>query len=161
MYKLVFQIIIRQWDKSQLSEQHQQSRADLPDRYPISSSAFVLSYGKILLDQHGDDVSGNRVRHQLTGAEFLLIDRFRIDLNAKTVEFKPRLQADEPPILLSKLGDGWIQCQYQWRYRIEEGGFVYWLYENVIVNICFLEEMDASVFMVEPPRQRFENLLSS
>lgn len=161
MDKLVLQIIIRQWDKSQLSDQHQQLRDELPDRYPISSSAFALSEGRILLDQHGDDVLGNRVGYQLTEAAFLLIDRFRIDLNTKTVEFKSRMQADEPPTLLSKLDEGWIQCQYQWRYRVEEGGFVYWLYEKVIVNICFVEQLDTNLFMLSPPRQRIENLLSS
>ena len=159
MHNLVLQIIIQQWDKSQLSELHKQAREDLPDQYPISSSAFILFNGKILLDQHGDDVLGNRIRYQLTEAEALLIDRFRIDLNVKTVEFKPRLQVDEPPILLSKMKDGWIQCQYQWRYRIEEGGSIYWLYENVVVNICFLNEFDSNVFIDKPAQQRFENLL--
>ena len=158
MHILVLQIIIQQWDKSQQSDLHKKAREDLPGHYPISPSAFMLFNGNIVIDQHGDDVSGNRIHYQLTKADTLLIDRFRIDLNAKTVEFKPRLLADEPPILLSKMKDGWIQCQYQWRYRIEEGGFIYWLYENMIINISFLEEMDKNVFMSKPPEQRFENL---
>lgn len=158
MQKLVLQIIIRQWDKSQLSEQHKKAREDLPDRYSIHPSAFILQKEQIQLDQHGDDISGNRIRYQLTD-DYCLIDRFRIDLKAKTVEFKPRLQADEPPICLTTIEEGWIKCDYQWRYRVEEGGFIFWLYEKVIVNICFLNEFDSNVFIDKPAQQSFENLL--
>lgn len=158
---LVLQIIIRQWDKSQLSEKHKQLRKDLPKRYPISSSVSALSDGQIMLDQHGDDVTGNRIRYQLIDENSFLIDRLRIDLKTKTVEFKSRLQVDELPILLTTINGGWIQCQYQWRYRVEEGGFIYWLYENVIINISFIDEIDANVFIDKPPQQLFENLLAN
>ena len=76
------------------------------------------------------------------------------------MEFKPRLQADEPPILLTSLEEGWVQCQYQWRYRMDEGGYIYWLYENVIVNVCFAEKNDPGVFVNSPPTQRFTSLLT-
>ena len=161
MQKLILQIIIRQWDKSQLSEKHKQLRKDLPERYPISSSASVISDGQIMLDQHGDDVTGNRIRYQLIDENSFLIDRLRINLISKTVEFKSRLHADEPPMQLTTINGGWIQCQYQWRYRVEEGGFIYWLYEKVIINISFLNEMDINVFIDKPPQQIFENLLAN
>lgn len=161
MKKLVLQIIIRQWDKSQLSEPHIQARQALPDRYSIAPSALALFENRVLLDHHGDDVAGNRIRYQFTDDNFLLIDRFRFDLNEQTVEFKPVLQADEPPILLTTVKEGWIQCQYQWRYRIEEGGFIYWLYENVIVNACFLTEIESTVFITAPPEQFLDNLLAN
>lgn len=45
MHKLVLQIIIRQWDKSQLSEQHKQPREDLPDQYPLSSALLLYLMG--------------------------------------------------------------------------------------------------------------------
>lgn len=161
MQKLILQTIIRQWDKSQRSQQHEKARAVLPGRYPLSSTLVDISDGKIMLDQQGDDVSGNRIRYQLMDENYFLIDRFRIELNAKTIEFKPRLQADESPIMLTTLNDGWIQCQYQWRYRIHEGGFIYWLYENVIINVCFLNEIDANIFIDKPPQQSFEKLLAN
>lgn len=158
MKKLVLQIIIHQWDKSQRTEHHEQLRQAMPDRYSISNEALTLFDNQVLLDRVGDDVSGNRISYQLID-NHLLIDRFRFDLEARTVEFKPRLQADEPPILLATIKDGWAQCQYQWRYRIEEGGFIYWLYENVIVNAGFVEKVDAKLFMRSAPMQRFEHLL--
>ncbi|MDX1749292.1 MAG: hypothetical protein R3271_03115 [Methylophaga sp.] len=159
MKKLVLQSIIHQWDKSQLTEHHEQQRQALPDRYPIGNEVLVLFDSQVLLDQYGDDVSGNRLQYQLID-NHLFIDRFRFDLQTQTVEFKPRLQADEPPIILTSLKEGWIQCQYQWRYRMDEGGYIYWLYENVIVNVCFAEKNDPGVFVNSPPTQRFTSLLT-
>lgn len=159
MKKLVLQFIINQWDKSQLTEHHENLRQALPDRYPIGNEVLVLFDSQVLLEQFGDDVSGNRLQYQLLDDE-LLIDRFRFDLVAQTVEFKPRLQADEPPILLTSLKEGWIQCQYQWRYRMDEGGYIYWLYENVVVNVCFAEQLDPGVFVNSSPTQRFTSLLT-
>lgn len=114
-----------------------------------------------MLDQHGDDISGNRINYQLIDENSFLIDRLRIDLKTKTVEFKSRLQADEPPILLTTINEGWIQCQYQWRYRVEEGGFIYWLYENVVINVGFFNEIDTNFFIYKPPQQRFESLVAN
>lgn len=158
MNKLVLQVIIRQWDKPQLSEQHTQARQLLADRDVISPSALVLYEGLIHLDQHGDDVLGNRLHFQLVD-NCLLIDRFRFSLDRQTVEFKAKLEAEEPPILLTTLNEGWLQCQYQWRYRIEEGGFIYWLYEQVTLNACFVENVDANIFMGSLPKQNFHELL--
>ena len=159
MKKLVLQIIIRQWDKSQLSEQHIEERQALPGRYPISSSAQMLFDGRVLLDQQGDDVMGNRIRFQLV-ENAVLIDRFRFDLDVQTVEFKARLQVDEQPKLLATLNNGWMQFQYQWRYRVEQGGFIYWLYEKVIVNVCFTEINEPDIFVDSSPSQCFNFLLT-
>ncbi len=159
MKKLVLQFIIHQWDKSKLTEHHKQLRQALPDRYPIGNEVLILFDNQVLLEQLGDDVSGNRLQYQLLD-NHLLIDRFRFDLQAQTVEFKRRLQADEPPILLTSLEEGWIQCQYQWRYRMDEGSYIYWLYENVIVNVCFAEKSKPGVFVNSEPTHRFISLLS-
>ena len=159
MKKLVLQFVIQQWDKSQLTEHHENLRQALPDRYHLSNEVSALVDDRVLLEQFGDDVSGNRLQYQLLDDQ-LLIDRFRFDLVAQTVEFKPRLQADEPPILLTSLKEGWIQCQYQWRYRMDEGGYIYWLYENVVVNVCFAEQLGPGVFVNSSPTQRFTSLLS-
>ncbi|AFI84928.1 hypothetical protein [Methylophaga nitratireducenticrescens] len=159
MKKLVLQFVIHQWDKSQLTEHHEQLRQALPDRYPMSNEVLALFNNKVLLDQLGDDVSGNRLRYQLID-NHLLIDRFHFDLDLQTVEFKPRLQADEPPILLAKLNEGWVQCQYQWRYRVDDGGFIYWRYEKIIVNACFIEKVNSTVFLDSPPDQCFKQRVS-
>ena len=51
MKKLILQTILGQWDKSELTEQHQQARQALPDRYVISRSAINLADNRVLLDQ--------------------------------------------------------------------------------------------------------------
>lgn len=159
MKKLVLQFIIHQWDKSQFTEHHEQQRQELPDSYPIGNEALALFDDRVLLEQFGDDVSGNRLQYQLLD-NYLLIDRFRLDLQTQTVEFKRRLKADEPPISLTSIDAGWIQCQYKWRYRIDEGGYIYWLYEKVIVNVCFTEINEPGVFVDSSPSQCFNFLLT-
>ncbi|MEX1199808.1 MAG: hypothetical protein WEB02_03365 [Methylophaga sp.] len=151
MNKLILQIIIRQWDKSQRSEQDTQARNALPDRYPVNiPPAKSLFDDRVIIDQHGDDLSGNRLQYQLLG-EFLIIDHFRFDLNKKTVEFKNKLTADANPLQLGTLGEGWQQFQYHWRYRIEHNQQIFWLYEDVILNSCFTKEPYNSVFLGVKP----------
>ena len=158
MKKLIIQIILRQWDKSQLSAEHQQVRCAFPDRFPVNPSARVLE-GRVILDQHGDDLTGDRIRFQLTSDQAFLVDRFRIDLKARTVEFKSRLTADELPVLLTTVNDGWIQCRYQWRYRVEHDEQIFWLYEEVIVNMGFATDLEPNIFMSQPPEHSFDNLM--
>ena len=139
MKKLVIQFIIHQWDKSQLTEHHERLRQALPDRYPIGNEVLALFDDRVLLDQFGDDVSGNRLQYQLLDNHLLI---------------------DEPPILLTSLEEGWVQCKYQWRYRMDEGGYIYWLYENVIVNVCFAEKSDPGIFVNSEPTEHFTYLLN-
>ena len=65
MKKLVLQFIIHQWDKSQLTEHHENLRQALPDRYHLSNEVLALYDNRVMLDQFGDDVSGNRLQYQL------------------------------------------------------------------------------------------------
>jgi hypothetical protein len=43
---------------------------------------------------------------------------------------------------------------------MDEGGYIYWLYENVVVNVCFAEQLDPGVFVNSSPTQRFTSLLT-
>ncbi len=159
MNKLILQIIIRQWEKSQRSEQDIQARHALPDRYPVKiPPAKSLVNDRLIIDQHGDDLMGNRVQYHLLDNQ-LLIDRFRFDLNAQTVEFKAKLTTDERPKKLAKLDDGWQQFHYQWRYRVEAGGYIYWLYENITLNAVFAKDLDQGYFVKSEPQQTFFDLI--
>lgn len=159
MASLVIQVIFQQWDKSQQTEQHQLARTAVADRCLLQPSAIPLFDGKVIIDQHGDDRLGNRLAHQLVVDKYFLIDRFRFDLSSQRLEFKPKLDAATAPSQLTTLNQGWVQCQYQWRYRVEEGGFVYWLYESVTLNACFVDKAEPAVFMHCQPAQRFDNLI--
>ena len=160
MNKLILQIIIRQWDKSEISERDNQARDALPDRYLVKiPPAKLLSLDDIIIDQHGDDLLNNRVRYQLLDTAFL-IDRFRFDLETFAIEFKKQLKADIAPIKLATLGTNWQQFQYKWRYRVKTGGYFYWLYENVTMNVAFKDEFAETVFMASSPERTFTNLIN-
>lgn len=156
MRKLVVQTIIRQWDKSQLSAADRQARQALADRYPVTlPPALALSDGEVILDQHGDDVMGNRIRYQLTDAGQFLVDRYCFSLQQQTLTSKQL--PESVPLSMS----GWVQCHYQWRYKVFEGGFYYWLYEAVTLNACFTEHVTEDMFLQTEPVRRFTHSLEN
>lgn len=157
MSKLVVQFVIKQWDKGQRSEEHVQARAQQPDRYPVTEpAARTLFDHQIIFDQHGDDVMGNRIRYDLTDNNEFIVDRFNFNLENNSLNIISQPDSMLPPKLLTTLGDGWVQCRYQWRYKVYEGGLYYWLYEEVIVNAALVEQLDEDVFMHTAPTQVFE-----
>ncbi|EMR11926.1 hypothetical protein MPL1_12983 [Methylophaga lonarensis MPL] len=160
MNPLVLQITLQQWDKSQQSAEHVAARQQLPNRHSIESANVAeLFNGRVLLDQHGDNHTVNRIRYQLVDDRFLLIDRFRFDLQKQTVEFKAKLESNVEPVLLATIEQGWIQCRYQWRYRVDESGFIFWRYETVTINAAFVEQLNSQLFLHSPPIQSFPNLV--
>lgn len=165
MTTLVLQFVIKQWDKGQQTEAHLQALRGLADRYPVNSPPAISLYnGRILLDQQGDDRMANRLQYQLDHSHALLIDRFRFCLKTRTVEFKQRLQPSATPILLTQLESdaGWVQFHYEWRYRVNEGGFIYWLYEAITVNAFNSDSgvVPADCFFQTSPKQCFKQLMN-
>lgn len=153
MHKLIVQTVIRQWDKSQLSAADIQARQALADRYPVNlPPAVALFDDQVILDQQGDDVMGNRIRYQLTDARLFMIDRCCFSLQTQTLMIKQ--SSERQPVQLS-MADGWVQCHYQWRYKVFEGGFYYWLYEAVTLNACFTQRVEEDVFLEIEPVRRF------
>lgn len=154
---LVIQIVIKQWDKGQRSEEHVKARQQIPDRYPVTEpTAKYLFDHQIVLDQHGDDVMGDRVRYELTDDNQFIIDCFRFDLNNKTVEYIAQPDSMLPPKHIATLEDNWIQCKYDWRYKVFEGGLFYWLYEEMTVNARFVKSLKQDVFMTSEPELVFQ-----
>ena len=49
------------------------------------------------------------------------------------------------------LDNNWIQCQYDWRYSVYEGGFYYWLYEEITVNVISTSTLNENVFLNANP----------
>lgn len=149
---LVLQIIIKQWDKGQRSEQHLQARADMPDRYSIlMPPAFYLFNKQIVIDQHGDDLLGGRINYSLSDDKQLTVDRFRICLTNKTLEYTGKPDSNTTPRLIGSLDNNWIQCRYDWRYRVFEGGFYYWLYEEITLNTICVDILSEDIFISSDP----------
>jgi hypothetical protein len=152
MSTFVIQIITKQWDKSQQSQQHQAERAALPNRYPLNrQSAFYAFDKQCVIDVHGDDIMGNRLTYAQIDADTIQIDRFRISLPNKILHYiEPESEAE--PQNMGCLNEH-LQCSYQWRHRVFEGGFFYWLYEQVTVNFMSTDKVEQDLFMQTEPKQ--------
>jgi hypothetical protein len=58
----IFQITIKQWDKSQRSPEHVKKRAAIATQHSIFfPPAFYAFDNQCVIDQHGDDLLGDRV----------------------------------------------------------------------------------------------------
>jgi len=156
MSMLVIQTITRQWDKSQRTAEHIAARKELPDCYSVSSAAAKsLFSGKVVLDSRGDDTLGDRIQYELFDGDKFIIDRFGFDLENKEVAYFPPEDSGQEPELITTMDDGWIQCRYEWRYRVDEGGYIFWLYEQFTVNARFVDSLSEDVFMTSEPESVF------
>jgi hypothetical protein len=152
MSTLVVQIVLKQWDKAERSAEHVEARAAQPVRYPVKSpDAQYLFDHKVVIDQHGDNIMKNRLRYELTDDNKFIIDRFGFDLSSKAVVHFPQPDSMLPPSHIATLDNGWIQCQYEWRYKVFEGGMHYWLYEQFILNAAMVDNLTEDLFVGSEP----------
>jgi hypothetical protein len=152
---LVIQTITRQWDKSQLTAEHIEARKQQPDRYLVKqTNSESLFSGKVVLDQHGDDSLGDRIQYELFDGDKFIIDCFGFDMGNKEVAYFPPEDSGQEPELVTTMEDGWIQCQYEWRYRVDDGA-IYWLYEQFTLNARFVESLTDDIFLNAEPESYF------
>ncbi|OUR74596.1 hypothetical protein A9Q78_00225 [Methylophaga sp. 41_12_T18] len=155
---LVLQTIIKQWDKSQQSPAHSEARASLPDRYAITEPRELkLNRGQCFVDQHYDNLLNDRLQFGQTESGKLVFDRFQISLDTKQLEYRDSAQAQQAMQMLGNLEDNWIQYQYEWRYRFDDGDYIYWLYEQVVVNAISVKQLDKNVFLNAEPALVFHD----
>jgi hypothetical protein len=151
MSLLILQIVIKQWDKSQRTEAHDRLRATIPDRYPlIFPPAFYVFDKQCVIDQHGDDIQGGRVKYSKEADGNLKFDRFQVCLDDKVIEYYGA-KSGEAPRIISSLNNQWIQCKYNCRYSIFESDRYYWLYEEVSLNAVCLSKLNEKVFLNAEP----------
>jgi hypothetical protein len=149
---LVLQIIIKQWDKSQRTEACVEQRAGIPGQYLIDFPPAFYAFNKqCVIDQHGDDVLGNRVTYSQGDDGKINFDRFQISLNSKVLEYTGKSGSKKGLRTIGSLDNKWMQCKYDWRYSVYEGGFYYWLYEAVTLNVISISKLNESVFLDSDP----------
>lgn len=149
---LVIQIVIKQWDKAQTSDEDIEARQQIPNHYHVNLSALNFIFDKtIAIEQLGDDVMGHRIRYELLDDDKFIIDRFGFDLTSKAVVYFPQADSMQSPSHITTLDSGWAQCEYEWRYKVFQGGYYYWLYEHVTLNACFMETLVEDVFTSSAP----------
>lgn len=150
---LVLQIIIKQWDKSQRTPQHVEQRAKIPNQYPVTFPPAIYVFDEqCVIDSRGDDLLGNRLSYSQTNNDMVQLDRFQISLSTKMLEYvaqpSPGIAAARA---LGSLDNAWLQAKYNWRYGVDEGGFYYWLYEEVTLNAMVVNSLDKNLFMDSKP----------
>ena len=156
---LVLQIVIKQWDKSQRTETHVLDRAKIPDKYPIIfPPAFYVFNKGCVIDQHGDDLLGDRVKYSQLADGKIRFDRFQVSLEDKVIEYLGTTESDAVPGIIGSLDSKWIQCKYNWRYGVFESEMYYWLYEEVTLNAISIPEFNEKVFLDADPAIVYEDL---
>lgn len=156
MNLLIFQIIIRQWDKSQRTPAHVAARAALPDRYVIvAKPVYYASDKACIIDQHGDDLPNDvfkdgRIKYLKLSDEQIRFDRFQVSINAES-DVLAYLVKDKRPVIIGSLDQGWMQCRYDWRYGVEESDQFYWMYEELTLNAVRMDNFDADYFIKSEP----------
>ncbi len=155
---LVLQIVIKQWDKSQRTTVHVLERANIPDRYPIIFPPAFYEFNKLcVIDQHGDDLQGRRVKSAQLANGKIKFDRFQVCLEDKVIEYFGLPKSDKAPRVIGSLNNQWVQCKYTDRYSVFESDFFYWLYEEVTLNAICISEFDEQVFLNTEPALVFED----
>ena len=156
MSLLILQIIIKQWDKSQRTDDHVAQRAEMPDHYSIDvPPAFYLFDNQCVIDQHGGDLLGDRVTCTQAENGKVAFDRFEVCLNSKALEYTGNPDSADDRKTIGSLDNNWIQCKYDWRYGVYEGGFYYWLYEEVTLNAISIGAFNQNVFLDSNPTTVF------
>ncbi|MDI1277058.1 hypothetical protein [Methylobacter sp.] len=155
---LVLQIVTKQWDKSQRTAAHVLERANLPNKYPIIFPPAFYEFNKqCVIDQHGDDVQGGRLKYAQLADGKIKFDRFQLSLKDKVIAYLGATQPDKASNVIGSLNNQWVQCRYADRYSIFEGGFYYWLYEEVTLNAVCIDKFNDNVFMDTEPALVFED----
>ena len=157
---LVLQVIIKQWDKSQRTQQHIEDRDKIPNHYPINFPPAFYAFDKsCVLDQHGDDRLGNRISYSQSDNDTIQFDRFQVGLSDKRLDYIGPSASDLAPRVIGSIDNRWIQCRYDWRYSVYEGGFYYWLYEEVMLNAMYVNMLNENVFINSKPESIFDDLV--
>ena len=152
---LVLQIIIKQWDKSQLTADHVLERANSPGQYPILfPPAFYVANKQIVIDQHDGALQNKRIKWGLPTDEKIIFDRFELGMDSKKLTY---FNNPKTANLLGSLNQQFIKCTYTDRQSIFEGGFYYWLFEEVTVNAICIDEFDENIFIKTKPAIVFKD----
>ena len=172
MSTLLFQLVLKQWDKSQRQPEQQAAIASKPIIYPIvSQPEFMLFETPCVLDQHVLDFTqepldvidaqllsakdaGRTISKTVLQDGRAKLDRFIITKAGENIQLS---YEDEEGIIteIGNLENGWIQAKYEWRYRVEKNNEIYWQYEEVILNAALVDTINTDEFLKQPPALEF------
>jgi hypothetical protein len=147
MSLLLLQITIKQWDKSQRTQAHEQLRSAMPTQHAIIfPPAFHAFDDQCIIDQHGGHLQADRLKYSKQ-ANLIYFDRYLINLDTLSLTYRDP-NADQPTQIIGCLNNQWLQSHYQCRYSVYESDMYYWLYEDVSLNAFYSTEgLDEQVFL--------------
>ncbi|MCJ8313325.1 MAG: hypothetical protein HRU38_05280 [Saccharospirillaceae bacterium] len=155
MSTLIFQIQLKQWDKSERTPVHISARAALPNKFNIlSKPEFLILECECIIDHHGEsDAEKNRkLKTALMKDGSVLLERFLIKKEAGLVSLS--YQNEQGHIeSIGDLNSGWIQISYTWRKRVNENKQIFWLYEELTLNAAFVESVENDYFLTNKPQK--------
>ena len=166
MSLFIFQITIKQWDKGQNKESHQNARAAMASAFSITAKpTYSIFNTPCILEQHGDDITTNvfsngRIKTSVLSPGRVMFDRFQVVDGPEGFELEYLANGDQQqdPQVLGSLNEGWIQARYTWRYSVLEANQIYWMYEEVTLNAMCAEELDEHCFLKSEPSIVFNDL---
>jgi hypothetical protein len=156
MSVFVLQITIKQWDKSQRTQEHVKKKSAIATQHLIAfPPAFYAFDNQCVIDRHGDNLLGDRVTFSQGDNSKINFDRFRVCLDSKVLEYTADPETNNNFKTLGSIDNQWIQCKYDWRYSIYEDGFYYWLYEEVTLNVIHQSTLNENGFLNSEPASIF------
>lgn len=179
MSTLLFQLVLKQWDKSHRRPEHQAAITSTPNIYPIASQPeFILFNTQCVLDQHVLDFTaeplesitaerlskknaGRIINKTLLADGSAKLDRFIISNTNQKFHFSYEDEEGEVSHIANldkEPNSNWIQAKYQWRYRIEKNNEIFWQYEEVTLNAAWVEHMKLDIFLTNPPAMIFKGV---
>jgi len=162
MSTLIFQIHIKQWEKSQRSPADVAARAAMSDRFTITAKPefFILNKSAII-DRCQGDVSGHQgsdrpLKTAIMKDGSVRLERFMVSERGGKVILS-YAQENQDLAEVGCLNEGWIQAKYQWRYRVENDEHIYWQYEEVTLNAVCVEKVETDYFLETAPQLLFSS----
>jgi hypothetical protein len=159
MSTLVFQVVIKQWDKSQRSDADVASRDSVANAYPIQAKPeFLIFDHPCIIDQHSINFAteqSNRLNNRplkkaLLADGIIELERFIISKPANNQSLLLEYRNKDKEIIKvanSSLDKGWIQAKYNWRYRVEKLDEIFWQYEELTLNMALVTKLEEEYFI--------------
>ena len=162
MSTLIFQIHIKQWEKSQRSPADVAARAAMNDRFTITAKPefFILNKPAIIdrcegaLDGHQG--SDRPLKTAIMKDGSVRLERFIVSERDGQVILS-YAQENQELAEVGCLNERWIQAKYQWRYRVENDEHIYWQYEEVTLNAVCVEKVEADYFLANAATIEFSS----
>jgi len=168
MSTLVFQVVIKQWDKSLRSDADAAARDSVANTYLIQSKPeFLIFDHPCIIDQHSIDFATdqldkntNRPLKKLKLADgSIQLERFIVSKspdNSLLLNINYQQDNEEEIIEIGTLtaDSDWLQTKYTWRYPVEKNNQIFWQYEELTLNVALMSKLENNCFLNSEPKDK-------